>query len=194
MIGRRKALHAISFEEYRRRIRKNAKKGLYKKTTPVTPPAKRVKPAADTVTMPKDTVIVAQKQETPQAPVLTAPPMLKADSLITLNEFLFEVNSARLKAEHFAELDVLSKFLTARPTLEVVVTGHTDNTGTERHNVGLSTRRAETVAEYLISKGVQDENVFFEGLGSSLPLVPNDTPDNRSKNRRVEILIRNPKK
>lgn len=194
MIGRRKALHAISFEEYRRRIRKNAKKGLYKKAIPVTPPVRTTKPARDTVKVPADTVVVQAHPVTSETPPVTAAPFLKADSLITLNEFLFEINSARLKPEHFAELEVLSKFLTAGPLLEVIVTGHTDNTGTERHNVGLSTRRAEAVAEYLVSKGVRDENVFFEGLGSSVPLVPNDTPENRSRNRRVEILIRNPKK
>jgi outer membrane protein OmpA-like peptidoglycan-associated protein len=58
----------------------------------------------------------------------------------------------------------------------------------------LSTQRAEVVSEYLIDKGVWDENVSFEGFGSSQPIGGNETIQGRSKNRRVEILIRNPLK
>ncbi|MFZ5999706.1 MAG: OmpA family protein [Bacteroidota bacterium] len=196
MIGRRKALHAISFEDYRKRIRKNSKKGLYKTEKPATTvqpkatkPIRKTKP--DSAIVPVDTAKVA-------APIAITPApekqVLQADSLITLGEFLFEVNSAHLKPSHFAELDRLGAYLIMNPTLEVSVSGHTDNTGTERHNVSLSTRRAEAVAEYLVSKGVDDQKVFFEGFGSSQPIAGNDTPEGRSKNRRVEILIRNPKK
>lgn len=108
--------------------------------------------------------------------------------------FCFEVNSYALKGEHYSQLDSISKFLLAHPSLEVSVSGHTDNTGNERHNVALSTRRAEVVAEYLISKGTHDERIIYEGLGSSQPLRGNDTKEGRSKNRRVEILMRNPQK
>jgi outer membrane protein OmpA-like peptidoglycan-associated protein len=194
MIGRRKALNAISFEEYRRRIRKNAKKGLYK-TTPKTPkptPEKAKPTVPGNIILPKDSVSVTQ---VPAAPITESETqILKADSLITFNEVLFEINSAHLRPEHYSELDLLGAYLVQHPTLEVSVFGHTDDTGTERHNVSLSTRRAEAVAEYLVSKGVTDEKVFFEGFGSSQPIVGNDTPEGRGKNRRVEILIQNPKK
>jgi outer membrane protein OmpA-like peptidoglycan-associated protein len=191
MIGRRKALHAISFEDYRKRIRKNAKKGVYKKKTPAAEKPAPVKTPTDSVfTLPKDTVTIAQQS----VAAVAEAPILKADSLITLNEFLFEINSSKLEPEHFPELNSLSQFLLAHPILEVSVSGHTDNTGNERHNVTLSTRRAEAVAEYLISKGVDDGKVFFEGFGSARPLMGNETPEGRGKNRRVEILIKNPKK
>lgn len=189
MIGRRKALHAISFEEYRRRIRKNAKKGVYKKKTP------SIQTAPEPKSQPPDTLIAANAPEEIQ-PVAEAPaveaPILKADSLITLNEFLFETDSYKLKAEHFAALDSIGQFLKAHPTLDVKVSGHTDNTGSERHNVTLSTRRAEVVAEYLVDKGADYDHVTFEGFGSSMPIMSNDIPEGRSKNRRVEILIKNP--
>lgn len=190
MIGRRKVLKAISFEDYRKRIRKNAKKGAYKKTTPVVPTPKKQRP--DTVRKPilrSDTIAVAQTVASSVAPTL-----LKADSLITLNEFLFATNSYKLKEEHYAQLDLLADFLLARPSLEVSISGHTDNVGNERHNVTLSMRRAESVAQYLINQGVADGQVVFEGFGSSQPISANDTPEGRSKNRRVEILIRNPTK
>jgi len=121
-------------------------------------------------------------------------PVLKADSLITLSEFLFELDSYKLKDKHYSQLDSLSQFLLARPTIEARITGHTDNSGNERHNVTLSMRRAETVALYLINKGVPDEKIFFEGLGSTRPIRGNETAEGRSKNRRVEILMSNPKR
>lgn len=184
MIGRRKTLRAISFENYKKRIRKHAKDGVYNR-----PPAvNRYKP--DTTKVIKKPVRVVPKLVKPLELIVEAP-VLKADSLIILNEFLFEVNSYALKAEHYPRLDSISKFLLAHPSLELSVTGHTDNTGNERHNVALSTRRAEVVAEYLISKGTLDDRVTYEGLGSSQPLIGNETKEGRSKNRRVEILMRN---
>lgn len=191
MIGRRKALHAISFEDYKRRIKKNGKKGEYKKVlTPAVKKATPVKP--DTVPVSKQPELISTRE--PEHEPNVSVPILKADSLIILNELLFETNSFKLKGEHYAALDSIGKFLLEHPSLEVVVSGHTDNTGNERHNVALSTRRAEVVAEYLIDKGALDNNVSFEGFGSSQPIMGNETAQGRSKNRRVEILIRNPVK
>lgn len=187
MIGRRKTLRAISFEKYKKRIRKHAKDGVYDR-----PPAIN-RYQLDTTKAIKKPVRLIPKVTKPIVPIVEAP-ILKADSLIILNEFLFEVNSYALKGEHYSQLDSISKFLLAHPSLEVSVSGHTDNTGNERHNVALSTRRAEVVAEYLIGKGTQDERITYEGLGSSQPLRGNDTKEGRSKNRRVEILMRNPQK
>lgn len=181
MIGRRKTLRAITMHDLKKKIQKNAKKGVYKRYVPVTP-------APDTVQVVPDTLVAIVREEPVAIP---APPILKADSLIILSEVLFESNSYRLKREHLSKLDSLGQFLSRHPTLEVRVTGHTDNTGTERHNRTLSVRRAEEVAAYLIAKGANDDRVVFEGMGSTQPIASNDTPEGRSQNRRVEILIRN---
>ncbi len=176
---------AISFEKFQKRIRKNAKKGLYKKPPTIKP----IKP--DTALIRKESERITNNETIPSSLVA---PILKVDSLITLNELLFELNSHTLIMEHFSALDSIGKFLLDHPTLEVKVSGHTDNIGNERHNVVLSARRAETVAEYLIDKGAMYDKVTFEGLGSSQPIAGNETQEGRSKNRRVEILIRNPVK
>lgn len=189
MIGRRKTLQAISLKDFKKRIVKNAKKGAYKSLMPTAPSIKKQK--RDTIIIKKDTARIASVKSPNAA---SAPILLKSDSLITLSDFLFETDSYRLKAEHFSQLDSLSKFLLTHPTLEVSVSGHTDNTGNERHNVTLSARRAEVVAQYMINKGVSDEKVFFEGFGSSKPVSENKTEQGRGKNRRVEILIRDPKR
>ncbi|HTH56809.1 MAG TPA: OmpA family protein [Cyclobacteriaceae bacterium] len=189
MIGRRKTLQAISMKAFKKRIEKNAKKGAYKHLTPSAPAAKKAK--RDTLILPrKDTIRIARKKRE----AVIAPLVLKSDSLITLTDVLFETNSYKLKSEHFTQLDELSKFLLSHPTIELSVLGHTDNVGDEKHNVALSAKRAESVAQYMINKGIDDERIFFEGFGSSRPITGNDTPQGRSKNRRVEILLRNPSK
>jgi outer membrane protein OmpA-like peptidoglycan-associated protein len=180
---RDKSMHAISFNKFQKKIRKNARKGVYKKTKSDSirkkPPVKKL-PYKEAK---PDTVVLAANEPARDAPVL------KADSLIVLNEFLFATNSATLKGEQFSALDSLMDFLLAHPSLSVKISGHTDNTGKESHNRALSTKRAEVVAEYLIGNGVEEGRVRFEGLGSSRPIASNDTPAGRSKNRRVELLI-----
>ena len=183
-VARNKALHAISFSKFKKRIEKNAKKGMYR----------NVRPDSTQVGKP---VIKKQPQQIVQAeaiaPVVKEPkvdaPILKSDSLIVLNEFLFATNSSTLKVEQFSALDSIMDFLLSHPSLEVKISGHTDNTGRESHNKNLSTKRAEVVAEYLIENGVSENRVTFEGFGSSRPIAPNNSNAGRNKNRRVELLI-----
>jgi outer membrane protein OmpA-like peptidoglycan-associated protein len=117
-------------------------------------------------------------------------PIIKSDSTITLSEVLFEVNSYRLKQELISTLDSIATFLRKERKADVDVSGHTDNTGKEDYNLTLSSQRAEVVAEFLLDRGVDPERVNFMGMGSSQPVLSNDTPEGRRKNRRVEILIR----
>ncbi len=184
--GRKRAMRAISFEDFKKRIKQNAKKGVYKDIMP-KPGKAPVKPS-----IAPDTVVAQTTPPTSEPAAPAEPPVLKSDSLITLGELLFETNSDRLQQEHFAELNSLAAFLVAHPTLEVRITGHTDNTGAERHNVQLSTRRAEAVAEYLREQGVNFDSISFEGMGSSEPIGDNRTSEGRKKNRRVEALIHDP--
>jgi outer membrane protein OmpA-like peptidoglycan-associated protein len=179
MIGRSKTLLIISKKEFYEVAKRNAERGLLF-VVPNPPPKKD---NSDTLALKKD---APPAKEIPPRP---DEPTLKSDSLITLNEFLFETNSFKLRQEHFAELDELSEYLLANPALEVNISGHTDNTGDEKHNVTLSARRAEVVAEYLVGKGVDYDKVIFRGRGSSQPIAENATATGRSKNRRVEILI-----
>jgi len=117
-------------------------------------------------------------------------PATKADSTITLSDFLFEFNSYQLKQELIPTLDSIAAFLRKESKASVYVLGHTDNSGKEDYNLTLSSQRAEVVAEFLLDRGVDPERVNFMGKGSSQPVLPNDTPEGRRKNRRVEILIR----
>ncbi|HWA34706.1 MAG TPA: OmpA family protein [Cyclobacteriaceae bacterium] len=181
-MGRQKALHPISFEKFRKKIAKNAKKGEYnyKRDTTAKPVKKPV--------IKKDTSRVIA-QTLPPVAENPAAPVLKTDSLITLSDVLFETNSSTLKSEHFPDLASVIDFMLAHPSVVLKVSGHTDNTGSEAHNKSLSYKRAEVVAEYVVDNGVPIDRVTFEGLGSSKPLMPNGTEAGRRKNRRVELLL-----
>ncbi|MBX9461710.1 MAG: OmpA family protein [Aquamicrobium sp.] len=71
----------------------------------------------------------------------------------------------------------------------VDINGHTDSTGSAQHNLGLSQRRASSVATYLGQQGVDGRRFAINGFGASQPVAGNDTPDGRAQNRRVEIHL-----
>ncbi|HDN85114.1 MAG TPA: flagellar motor protein MotB [Candidatus Aerophobetes bacterium] len=106
---------------------------------------------------------------------------------------LFELGKAELKPAIFPLLDKIAIILKKLPN-EITVEGHTDNLPihTERFpsNWELSAARAINVAKYLIKKGVSPSRVGVVGYADSRPIYPNDTPEHRASNRRVEIFIR----
>jgi outer membrane protein OmpA-like peptidoglycan-associated protein len=69
------------------------------------------------------------------------------------------------------------------------VGGYTDGVGSVNYNLGLSQRRAQAVVDYLITKGVNSNNLKVVGYGKSNPIATNDTPEGRAMNRRVEIKV-----
>ncbi|MEQ1588069.1 MAG: OmpA family protein [Cyclobacteriaceae bacterium] len=176
--GHTASLQAISFKKFKKKIARNAKKGEYKSiridTTHQRKPAVReaIPVTTDTHTQPPVTIPV------------------KADTLIVLGaELLFETNKSTLRSEHFATLNPIVDYLLLHPERSVKISGHTDNTGREAHNLSLSKQRADVVAEYLVSNGVNINSIETSGLGSSKPIAENTTEDGRKKNRRVELLI-----
>lgn len=111
------------------------------------------------------------------------------EQIFILDEVLFEINSTRLNTGFTFRLDSLVELLETHPHVKMSITGHTDNTGNELHNLKLSTNRAKAVARYLINSGIDQNRVSFQGLGSKKPIASNDTIEGRRKNRRVEILL-----
>jgi len=71
----------------------------------------------------------------------------------------------------------------------VDINGHTDSTGSAQYNIGLSQRRASSVASYLSAQGVDGRRFAINGYGASQPIATNATPDGRAQNRRVEIYL-----
>jgi len=109
---------------------------------------------------------------------------------ITLaSKALFDFDKAVLKPEGKAKLDDLVSKM-AGINLEVIIAvGHTDSDGGDAFNQKLSVRRADSVKDYLTSKGVEKNRVYTEGKGEKQPVADNKTKEGKAKNRRVEIEV-----
>jgi len=102
---------------------------------------------------------------------------------------LFATNSSTLNSASRASLDKFATSLQNNPDTDVEIFGHTDSTGSDAINNPLSERRAESVYNYLSSKGVSGLRMSYEGFGSTQPVADNSTVAGRSENRRVEVYI-----
>jgi len=105
-------------------------------------------------------------------------------------DILFAVDSATLRPDLRADLQVIAANLRRNPDSMIRVVGHTDSTGALAYNQRLSERRAESVAAVLIENGVSGRRIITTGMGPSDPVASNATASGRAQNRRVEIIIR----
>jgi outer membrane protein OmpA-like peptidoglycan-associated protein len=110
---------------------------------------------------------------------------------ITVGEsVLFDVDKARLKPQAERVLrEIKTSIVDAGTFTAVNIEGHTDDRGSDEHNVDLSQRRATAVAAFLTKNGVPNGSVYTQAFGESRPRVPNTDEENRAKNRRVEIVL-----
>lgn len=118
--------------------------------------------------------------------------VVRKDDNITLNMpggITFLTNSAEVRAESYPILDKVAQTLTEYHETMIEVAGHTDSTGTAVYNQKLSERRAESVAAYLQSRGVDRKRLMVVGDGEKDPVASNATEAGRQQNRRVEITI-----
>ncbi|MBU6342826.1 MAG: OmpA family protein [Bacteroidetes bacterium] len=112
-----------------------------------------------------------------------------ADKTLSLKYINFETGSSKLTEDSKYELDNLVEAMNTYPGMVIEVAGHTDNTGEPAQNKVLSQDRATAVLNYLTTRGISAGRVKANGYGDSKPLAPNDTPENRAKNRRTEFTI-----
>lgn len=109
---------------------------------------------------------------------------------LTFNSaLLFKINSAELSDSARGELDKLAGVFIKYPETNILVEGHTDDTGTDEFNMMLSEKRAKSVSGYLQSKGVDLTRFIIKWYGETQPKYPNDSEVNREKNRRVELAV-----
>ncbi len=109
--------------------------------------------------------------------------------VFSLNQLYFNQSSANLLPESKQELEKMYRLMVNNETLKIKLGGHTDNQGYKSANTKLSKVRAETVRDYLVGKGIDKKRIKAVGYGSSQPIVPNDSKENRARNRRVEVEI-----
>jgi len=102
---------------------------------------------------------------------------------------LFKINSTELSDEAKSNLQKVAEVFVKYPETNILVEGHTDNTGTDEYNMDLSKRRAYAVTDFLQSKGVNKSRFDIKWYGEAQPKYPNDTDANRALNRRVEVGV-----
>jgi len=131
----------------------------------------------------------AVKPEVKPAVEAPKPPVVLAKK-ITLNaDTYFDFDKSNLKADGKKALDGLVAEMKIDQVEQIIVVGHTDSIGTDAYNQKLSDRRAKTVADYLVSKGVPATKIKASGKGESQPIADNKTKAGRAKNRRVEVTV-----
>ena len=105
------------------------------------------------------------------------------------NAVRFETNKSTLTPAARANLDKLVPVFQSYADTDIVIYGYTDSTGSVEYNQKLSEKRAVAVEKYLESKGLNMSRFKMIGMGIADPIATNDTPEGRSKNRRVEFAI-----
>lgn len=111
--------------------------------------------------------------------------------VLTVGDVLFATGKAEVAAGGMRSIDKLAEWLQKNPTRNVLIEGHTDNTGPEDFNMMLSLQRADAVKSQLVSRGVSADRITTKGYGPKYPVVVNDTAAGRQQNRRVEVVILN---
>lgn len=118
-------------------------------------------------------------------------PDIKEEKVIrkAYDNLVFDFGKDTIKPFSLPALDELAKVMSENPVLTLKLEGHTDNVGDAASNLALSKKRAESVKKYLISKGISYDRITADGFGMTKPIVPNDSDENREKNRRVEFIL-----
>ncbi|MBI2877698.1 MAG: OmpA family protein [Candidatus Tectomicrobia bacterium] len=103
---------------------------------------------------------------------------------------LFDTGSAQLNPGAQNSLREMADMLKRYPHSDVVISGHTDNTGSDTLNQRLSQDRAEAVKSFLVAQGVDSSRILARGFGENMPVTSNETAAGRQQNRRVEITVK----
>jgi outer membrane protein OmpA-like peptidoglycan-associated protein len=106
------------------------------------------------------------------------------------SDILFRVDSTLLNSSAQSSLNQVASVLDEFPKTAVVIQGHTDSTGSEVHNQNLSERRAGSVRNFLIGRGLDAERMVAVGYGENYPVASNESSQGRNQNRRVDILLK----
>lgn len=128
----------------------------------------------------------------PPPPVIPEPAPVEPvfERVVLDGQALFATNSARLTGEGTSAIDGVVEQLRGFDKVKTItITGHTDNTGSTAYNQKLSERRADSVRDYLISRGVNPALMSTMGMGETAPVADNNTREGRQLNRHVDIDI-----
>ena len=116
------------------------------------------------------------------------PAINKRAQLVAAN-VMFRINSTQLTKSSYPAIQELADSLKTNPDLDLLIEGHTDNTGKKSYNMQLSLERAEAVKKVLQKMGIPDNRVRVKGFGDSQPMADNNTAEGKAQNRRVVFVF-----
>lgn len=114
---------------------------------------------------------------------------IKSGATSVLKNIFFDVDQYVLKEKSKTELEEVIKFLRDNEQIKMAIEGHTDDTGSNAHNMQLSTNRAKSVYDFLVKAGIPAQRLEYRGFGSGKPKKENTSEENRQLNRRIEFRI-----
>ena len=114
---------------------------------------------------------------------------IRVGEKLILSNVFYEFDSSIITEESFPELNKLARLLTDNKDIKIEIEGYTDAIGTSAYNLDLSDKRAKSVRDYLITRGISTKRLTCKGFGSSSPVGDNISGDGRKLNRRTEIKI-----
>ncbi|HXJ32431.1 MAG TPA: OmpA family protein [Candidatus Eisenbacteria bacterium] len=117
------------------------------------------------------------------------PPPAKGTKIADIPGPNFELNKSTLTPAGRAKVTEAAQILKSNPTIHVEVGGYTDSIGSDKYNLGLSERRARTVADALVNDGISPSRLTVRGYGKTHPIADNGTEAGRARNRRVELVV-----
>ncbi len=114
---------------------------------------------------------------------------IEIGSKVILENIYFETNKATLTPGSYVQLNQVVEFMKSNASLRLEISGHTDNVGSLKVNTKLSEERAKSVVDYLVANGITPGRLEWKGYAFTQPVAPNDTPEGRERNRRVEFKV-----
>jgi len=142
-----------------------------------------------------DNMAKAYRQRVKENPPVNFPDAINKDTkadegeIYRLNSVSFGLNSSYLQKQSYKELDNVVDFLKLNPKIHIRILGHTDSIASSKYNQWLSERRAMSVYDYLLNKGIYGDRLVYIGFGEKVPIADNATEAGRAMNRRVEFEI-----
>lgn len=114
---------------------------------------------------------------------------IEQSKVYELKNVFFDTDKATLKPESYNALNNLLEVMKLKPAMIVEISGHTDNSGDNTHNIKLSKDRADAVKAYLMKNKISENRIITKGFGSEKPIADNNTTEGRQQNRRTEVKI-----